>query len=310
MDNLNFFNQILEFGNSSEEVIITSEVATSMGININFWEKMGVLKKYHSANKYCSGCGNRAPLIIKSIEGEIKSFIDCPQCGMFPLSNFENKEWSIDFLPLVNFIHKSLQGTGVIQEIIPNLLWRAGRVALVGQSRELYCCCAINSWKNNDIVSQLPEGKQAILVVFGNAPKNGNIGSFEADRVFCANELLLPNDNEILFDSSPIIRQLQQLQKEPKPRTSKKYSIIGDLAIKLKIELKQYMLGNYSAIMQAELSDREYKFPVLTQSALAQMFNVERVYIKRALDKDMELRSLFDAANNKRSTMAYGHKSH
>ena len=69
------------------------------------------------------------------------------------------------------------------------------------------------------------------------------------------------------------------------------------------------MKGNYSALLQAERSNTDYEFPELKQSDLAVMFDVPRVYIKRAMDQDLELRTLFDAANNRNSTMAYASKA-
>ena len=118
-------------------------------------------------------------------------------------------------------------------------------------------------------------------------------------------------EGKIIFDASHIHAQVVTLTalEEPPAKSPGKNSKIGNLIIKLKQELREYMKGNYSALLQAERSNTDYEFPELKQSDLAVMFDVPRVYIKRAMDQDLELRTLFDAANNRNSTMAYASKA-
>ena len=59
-------------------------------------------------------------------------------------------------------------------------------------------------------------------------------------------------------------------------------------------------------MLQAERCNKDYVFPELRQSDLAKMYDVPRVYIKRAVDNDLELRTLLESANHRDSTMAYG----
>ena len=103
-------------------------------------------------------------------------------------------------------------------------------------------------------------------------------------------------------DKSVIVESEYTIGKKKPGKNSK----VGDLAVKLKQTLREHMKGVYSAMLQAERSNTDYVFPELRQSDLAKMYNVPRVYIKRAVDNDLELRTLLESANNRDSTMAYG----
>ncbi len=162
-----------------------------------------------------------------------------------------------------------------------------------------------------DFSPLLATGKTPLLLVLGSAPRPENLGTFSPDRVFLFSDLTVIADGKIHFDASIIQAQLGTLPAlaEPARKTVGRNSKIGDLIIKLKAELREYMRGNYSAVMQAERHNRMYDFPEIKQSDLARMLGVERVYIKRALDTDLELKTLFASANNRNSTLAYGHRA-
>ena len=84
---------------------------------------------------------------------------------------------------------------------------------------------------------------------------------------------------------------------------------IGDVIIKLKAELRQFMCGVYSEFSQAERSGKDPRFAGIRQNELAAAANVSSVMVNRALKKDMELKALFDAANNPGAAYAYGRRA-
>lgn len=90
--------------------------------------------------------------------------------------------------------------------------------------------------------------------------------------------------------------------------SSGKNSKIGDVIIKLKAELRQFMCGVYSEFSQAERSGKDPRFAGIRQNELAAAANVSSVMVNRALKKDMELKALFDAANNPGAAYAYGRR--
>ena len=236
---------------------------------------------------------------------------DCHECGLYELEPEEQVLWRIDYTPLFEAARKSLACTGEITELVPFALWSLGRAPIAGQSREIFACAGINTDRNAEIMPHLPEGKTPILLILGNAPIPEKLGSFSSDRVFNFSHLARVENGEIVFDSSHILSQIATLPAlEPPPEKAPgKNSKIGDLAIKLKQTLREHMKGVYSAILQAERSNTDYVFPELRQSDLAKMYNVPRVYIKRAVDSDLELRTLLESANNRDSTMAYGSRA-
>lgn len=69
------------------------------------------------------------------------------------------------------------------------------------------------------------------------------------------------------------------------------------------------MRGVYSAIDHAERSGNGYKFIGIKQNELAAATGTTPVAVTRAMKKDMELKALFDAANNPIIAYSYGRKT-
>jgi len=312
MYNPDCFEQILGFGNAGHALAFNYITMDAMGINYSVLTKLGFLReKSIGSTVECSGCGMSVPVLPRTQDGGVVLYADCMECGIYQLSPLECKHWLVDFSPLLNAARTAMRCSGSSTELVPDALWSLGRAALAGQSREVFACAGINTVHNKEILAQLPLGKTQILLIIGNAPRPEKLGGFSPDRVFLFSDLAHLDGETICIDASHIESQLGILPvlDAPAVKPPGKNSKIGDLVIKLKDEIRQYMRGNYSAVMQAERSNRDFDFPELKQSDLARMFSVERVYIKRAMEADMELRTLFAAANNRNSTMAYGHKA-
>lgn len=312
MCNQNSFETLLDFGCVPEVMDLDYPSLEITGIQPEAWEKIGMLKKRPLERMVrCRYCDTFVPFHVQESEDGIILRADCCDCGMYELFPEEKVVWRVDYTPVFQAARKTLNCAGEISEILPHALWSLGRAPICGQSREILACAGINSTYNDVIIKHLPEGKTPILLIFGDKILPHKLDGFSADRVFKISQLTRIRDGEICFDASHIHAQIATLAvlEEPKVKSPGKNSIIGDLIIKLKHEIREYMKGNYSALLQAERSNSEYIFPSLKQSDLAVMFDVPRVYVKRAMDQDLELRTLFDAANNRNSTMAYACKA-
>ena len=303
------FDILLDFGSVAEVFLLDCFDLESLHLNPDELASVGLLRKRPIGKTVrCRDCDSTIPVMAREMGNGIALYGDCRECGIYKLLPAEQVLWQIDFTPLFEGARKSLSCAGEIAEIVPAALWSLGRAPIAGQSREIYACAGINSDRNTEIIQHLPEGKTPILLILGNAPIPEKLGSFSADRVFRFSHLARLENEEIVFDCSHILSHVAMLPAlEPPPaKVPGKNSRIGDLAVKLKQTLREHMKGVYSAILQSEMSNTDYVFPELRQSDLAKMYNVPRVYIKRAIDNDLELRTLFESANNRSSTMAYG----
>ena len=301
MCNRTSFDILLDFGSVAEEFMLDCYDLSSLHLNHKELTSAGLLRKRPIGKTVrCRDCDSSIPVTAWEKKNGIILYGDCPKCGYYELEPEEQILWKIDYTPLFEAARRVLSCSGEITEVVPNALWNLGRAPIAGQSREIFACA--------EIMPYLPEGKTPILLILGNAAKPEKLGSFSPDRVFNFSHLARMENGEIVFDSSHILSQIATLPAlEPPPEKSPgKNSKIGDLAIKLKQTLREHMKGVYSAMLQAERSNADYVFPELHQSDLAKMYNVPRVYIKRAVDSDLELRTLLESANNRDSTMAYG----
>ena len=312
MCNQNSFEILLGFGCVPEVMDLDCPSLETTRIVPEEWEKIGMLRKRPVDRMVrCRYCDTFVPFHVQeSIDGIVMR-ADCCVCGMYELYPEEKVVWRIDYTPVFQSARQNLNCSGEIVEILPHALWSLGRAPICGQSREIFACAGINSYYNDEIMKHLPEGKTPILLIFGDKVLPHKLGKFSADRVFKISHLARMEEGKIIFDASHIHAQVGTLTalEESPAKSPGKNSKVGDLIIKLKKELREYMKGNYSALLQAERSNTDYEFPELKQSDLAVMFDVPRVYIKRAMDQDLELRTLFDAANNRNSTMAYASKA-
>ena len=312
MCNRTSFDTLLDFGSVAEEFLLDCYDLSSLHMNSDELTAVGLLRKQPIGKTVrCRDCDSSIPVVARERKTGIVLYGDCHECGLYELEPEEQVLWRIDYTPLFEAARKTLACTGEITEIVPFALWSLGRAPIAGQSREIFACAGINTDRNAEIMPHLPDGKTPILLILGNAPIPEKLGSFSSDRVFNFSHLARLENGEIVFDSSHILSQIATLPAlEPPPaKAPGKNSKIGDLAIKLKQTLREHMKGVYSAILQAERSNTDYVFPELRQSDLAKMYNVPRVYIKRAVDSDLELRTLLESANNRDSTMAYGSRA-
>ena len=178
---------------------------------------------------------------------------------------------------------------------------KLGRCALAGQSRVIYVARGINSGMNRTIVDKLPENKTSLLFVFGSLPEKGMCGTFDADKVFSINSLVTLEETGFSVNTAPVKEALDILNpiKEMKKRGPGRNAKIGDLQVKLKKRLLNWIHGVYSAIEHHERTGTDYTFHVITQKELAEQFEVDPSMVCRAIKGDGDLKLLLDIARNR-----------
>lgn len=309
MPNQDFFDNISTWGNLTEAMLLPHELA-ECGDEL---KRLGLLVRTNlNGHVICPECGEMLPWTrLRNPDGNQSPLANCPDCGMFVPCEKDFQAWRVDFTPMLSAAAKYLKCSGQIKELLPSALWKLGRAPLAGQSREIFAGRALNHQRINEVAPGiLPSNNTAILLVVGNLPQLP-FGGFVEDRTFLLKDFCRLGEHEIVFDTAAMASILQGvLNAQPKKAKSQgRHSRIGDLIIKLKAELRQYMVGIYGAIEQAESSGRDYDFRPLKQVELARMMNVDKYTITRALQTDLELKALFDAAGNRASVYAYGRKS-
>ena len=312
MCNQTSFEKLLDFGFSPDVMDLDYPSLETNRINPEAWTQFGMLKKRPIDNMVrCRYCDTFVPVNATETKNGIILRADCYECGRYDLFPEETVVWRVDYTPVFESARKSLNCSGEITEILPHILWSLGRAPIGGQSREIFACAGINSYYNDEIMKHLPDGKTPILLIFGDKVFPHKLGNFSSDRVFKFSHLTRIQDGAIFFDASHIHAQIATLAtlEEPPAKVHGRNSKIGDIAIKLKTELRQFMCGIYSAMEQAERSGKDYHFNGIKQNELAAAIGATPVIVNRALKKDMELKALFDAANNSQTAYNYGRKA-
>lgn len=307
------FETLLNFGSVPGNADLDYYALEANHLEPEEWSELGMLKKRPIGSTVCCrGCGSSAAVTVRDSESGIRVCADCHECGVYELFPEEKVLWRVNFTPVFESTRKALNCSGGIMEIVPDALWSLGRAPIGGQSREIFACAGINTYRNPEILDRLPNGKTPILLVLGDPPRPYKLGMFPPDQVFCFSQMARIEDGKIVFESSILHSQVAApSSSEPLRRkvSSGKNSKIGDAIIKLKTELRQFMCGVYSEVSHAERSGKEPRFLGIRQNELAAAANVSTVMVNRALKKDMELKALFDAANDRGTAYAYGRRA-
>ena len=311
MFNQLFFEYLMDSGNMTDSLLLSDDLRP-FG-ECSDIEKNGLLKRVNlDGHIVCPDCGTMLSwTMISNISGKRTPLSSCPDCGVFSPEDNAFYAWKVNHSYILSVIVKYLKCSGGIKEILPETFWLLGRAPIAGQSREIFVGRSLCSPEVAKVVSnELPANETALLFVFGDIPEI-SFKNLKKERIFALKEFCFFEEDNLILDSTAIRAQLQvAIESRPeKVKSSGRYSKMGDLIIKLKVELRQYMIGVYGAIEQAESIHHDYDFRPLKQVDLARMMGVEKYTISRAMQTDLELKTLFEAAGNRTSAYAYGRKA-
>lgn len=298
MNSQSSFDKFLHFGGDTENYDLNRQMLETDGIDPDLYERIGLLKRAPIPFSIeCLTCDQYATIVHWN--KKIVAF--CPCCGRYEPLEEELIWWNPCFTPIVQSLYTGFNCTEGTECLIPNILWKLGRCALAGQSRVIYVARGINSGMNRTIVDKLPENKTSLLFVFGSLPEKGMCGTFDADKVFSINSLVTLEETGFSVNTAPVKEALDILNpiKEMKKRGPGRNAKIGDLQVKLKKRLLNWIHGVYSAIEHHERTGTDYTFHVITQKELAEQFEVDPSMVCRAIKGDGDLKLLLDIARNR-----------
>lgn len=305
MNNQSSFDVFLHFGDSIENYDMNRQMLESDGINPDLYEQIGLLKRAPIPFSIeCLTCDQYATIV----HWNKKIVAICPCCGRYEPLEEELIWWNPCFTPIVQSLYAGFNCTEETECLIPNVLWKLGRCALVGQSRVIYVARGINSGMNRTIVDKLPENRTSLLFVFGSLPEKGMYGSFDADKVFSINSLVTLEETRFRVNRDPVIKTLKLLNQTaaPKVRGPGKYALVGDIRKKIVNTLMDFMHGVYCEKEQFLRTGHEYEFNKLKQVELAKTFEVSTVTVHRAINTDPYLKRLYKTACDPVAAYNYG----
>lgn len=304
-----YLNNFLRFGDSPEKSILDYEMLADAGIDLGWFERMGLLEKVPSPSEIeCPSCDEYAALeYVISTEGTTV-YAHCPNCGTYKVSAGRLEFWTPDFTPVLQKLQEAFHCYGEFTEMIPDVLWCLGRCSLSGQSREVFALCGINTWRNKEIMAQIPPGKTSIFVTLGSRPLNGMYGHLEPDRFFQASDLLHVENNSIVSNIQVVKEQFDLLNMlhEPQKRGLGKNALYKCVEARLTEELRNLLLSAYQGMDNAERYNRPYKYECVTQKQFAEMFSVSETMISRIAKNNVTVGRMLDVLKDPGAAFTYG----
>jgi hypothetical protein len=271
--------------------------------NVELLTRMGVLRPTRTAtHALCTECpdGHVEEVIRLDHQDKTGFFIGCPEHGRVEVSPERLAQVAPDWNALAAWLAGGLGAKGTPEAVVPGALWRLGRVALGGKSRDAWCVRAYQGLQE-DFAAKMPSTTGSVVFTFGTLA-GVLLPQLPADHV-------IPLEEVVSQDSVALVLNLEEVEARVSGavrddmvsrKVRKKRAQRAAVVDALKRELNAHILSAQSHAKNLERQDREPELlPRPTQKALAKYIHASESAVSRALkEKEPYLKVLWETAND------------
>jgi hypothetical protein len=208
-------------------------------------------------------------------------YLWCEQCGLQEVPAEDLLRWEYDYRPLLELIARSLEIRGPTETLVPEKLWKLGRLAVGGRARSLYLGRCLIGCHGRDVRAHLPNGKSSLLLAISRTPEEGLPG-IEPERIFPLSSMVVLKDGRFHFDRPVFEAQVAAIEREPEAQPKKRASRATTIdAIKRK--LHAHILSMKSMLAEADALGREINLPHLSYEEIGRRIGKGRSAATRAI---------------------------
>ncbi len=277
-------------------------------------EQLGLLRPAEAASSFtCRECDGSRALNVEFIHGTqpglMHGYIHCPECGFTEIDPRDLDRWRVVPAAVVKSTVCSLAPrVREPTEIIPERLWNAGKVHLLGQLRELFFAPGFRSTAAEPVTEYLRTRKKCIVLVpselgvarWGDATENlvlaiESIARLEATGIVVDREMLESRIASFFGES--------QRKTPPKRRESR----LGDIDALVKEMVEHLRAARDHAVNARDLTGTPVLLPRPTQQEIGKRASVSESSVSRCLkDKNAALlRKLWAMADDLDAIIGY-----
>ncbi len=158
-------------------LLVADEVERLHGATFDELRKLGLLVAGGmSAAVGCEACEHDHAEWIEAVrgpDGEERFFIDCPEKGRVEVARRRLQHWAVDFTPLARGVKEGLRGFGILEAVVPGRLWRLGKAALAGRTRDLWMLRQPPAGRGPAAAGSVIRPDGAVVFILGRTPADG-----------------------------------------------------------------------------------------------------------------------------------------
>lgn len=274
--------------------------------------ELGLLRAGKTASHViCDACAAEHEEKVTAVSypgGRTRFFIVCPENGRIEVERERMLQWSVDFIPVLNALAEGLGLASKPEEVVPERVWKIGRVSLVGRSRIVWAARGL-SWPDAQALSEfLPTGKSPVLFFLGLPPTDGVV-KLRPDSIIEIRHVLRLSHEKLLLDRTVVEDQLSATgeasgRKPPKKRASRAAAIDA-----LEKAIIQHLIAARDhAHIAVERGDPPELLPRPEQKFFAAQLNISESAVSRSLKdpKAHTLKMLWEMATDLDQVLKYG----
>jgi hypothetical protein len=253
-------------------------------------EQLGLLRPAEAASSStCRECDGSRALNVEFIHGTqpglLHGYIHCSECGFTEIDPRDLDRWRVDPAAVVKSTVRSLAPSArEPTEIIPERLWNAGKVHLMGQLRELFFVPGVRSTAAEPVTQYLRTRKKCIVLVpselgvarWGDATENLVLAIESIARLEVTGIVV---DREILESRIASFFGESQRKTPPKRRESR----LGDIDALVKEMVEHLRAARDHAVTTRDLTGTPELLPRPTQLELGKRAGVTESSVSRCL---------------------------
>ena len=210
------------------------------GLDFQRFLDMGLVSVAPMASSYWCGCGGGGSCDVIWIDnlrdGTRRPIVQCEACGIYRIDPEVLRVWSINLIPLLEMVGKSMGFSPPFSEMVPQIVWTLGRK----KRRDFFYVRRIYDGEIQAVRSFFAQHTTAIIV----APVRTDLETFNDLGLgnFCVSfDSLASMDEEyqISIGMAPILAELEPVEDESKQQQSKRGNRAANIE-KLVAEMKEH----------------------------------------------------------------------
>lgn len=222
-------------------------------------------------------------------EGPDTPLILCPQIGPCPMDADRLRLWEINLRTLMQFLAKGIEARGPLDELIPDQLWRLGKIYAHGTPTTVFFARDLTQTSSREAACDIMERfSNALLIVPVHFP------SVLLHPFVTLQEIAHWNGETIEFDRESLESRVgpqERPTKKPLPRDASRISVRQ----RLKRELEQHLASACEQVRwQLDQGQEPTLLPCPTRAELAVRCETSPATVTRCFQEDSGLERMWN----------------
>lgn len=222
-------------------------------------------------------------------EGPENPLILCPQIGPCPMDADRLRLWEVNLRAFTQFLANGIEARGLLDELIPDQLWRLGKIYLHGAATTVFFARELKYWNPRQAAWNAIERFSNALVIVPEF-----IPLVQPHPIVTLREIAHWNGETIEFDLESLASQVRPRERRAKKQLPRDASRIS-VRQRLKRELEQHLASACEQVRwQLDQGQEPTLLPCPTRAELARRCGTSPATVTRCFQEVPELERLWN----------------